>query len=146
MYNADCFHQFGLVNFTFSKLLFYKSTSFILKMVLLPKNINRKFAFRIAFSWMRFSNLDCVKSIQIRSYFWPVFSCIWTEYGDLLRLRRFIQSEYRKIRTRNNSVFGHFSHSIRDLDLEILRLQIRGGRQISVLRELTNFYSSWNHQ
>ena len=39
----------------------------------------------------------CVKSVQIRSYFWSVFFCI--------------QSEYRKIRTRNNSVFGHFSRS-----------------------------------
>ena len=37
----------------------------------------------------------CVKSIQIRSFFWSVYFCI--------------QSEYRKIRTRNNSVFGHFS-------------------------------------
>ena len=25
----------------------------------------------------------CVKSVQIRSYFWPVFCCIRTEYGDL---------------------------------------------------------------
>ena len=40
-----------------------------------------------------------MKSVQIQSYFWSVFSCI--------------QSEYRKIRTRNNSVFGHFSHSIK---------------------------------
>ena len=32
----------------------------------------------------------CVKSVQIRSYFWSVFSCI---------------------RTRNKSVFGHFSRS-----------------------------------
>ena len=23
--------------------------------------------------------------VQIRSFFWSVFSCIWTEYGDLLR-------------------------------------------------------------
>ena len=23
----------------------------------------------------------CVKSVQMRSYFWPVFSCIRTEYG-----------------------------------------------------------------
>ena len=30
-------------------------------------------------------------------FFWSVFSCI--------------QSEYRKIRTRKNSVYGHFSHS-----------------------------------
>ena len=41
--------------------------------------------------------LQSVKSVQIRSYFWSVFSCIWTEYGYL--------------RTRNNSVFGHISFS-----------------------------------
>ena len=38
-----------------------------------------------------------MKSVQIQSYFWSVFFRI--------------QSEYRKIRTRNNSVFGHFSRS-----------------------------------
>ena len=27
----------------------------------------------------------CLKSVQIRSYFWSVFSCIPTEYRDLLR-------------------------------------------------------------
>ena len=40
----------------------------------------------------------CVKSVQIRSFFWSVFCCILTEY--------------RKIRTRKNSVFGHFSCSV----------------------------------
>ena len=50
-----------------------------------------------------------MESVQIRSFFWSVFSCIWTEiYGVNLR----IQSEYRKIRTRKNSVFGHFSRSV----------------------------------
>ena len=39
----------------------------------------------------------CVKSAQIRSFFWSVFSCIRTEY--------------RKIRVRKNSLFGHFSRS-----------------------------------
>ena len=39
----------------------------------------------------------CVKSAQIRSFFWSVFSCI--------------QSKYRKIRTRKNSVLGHFLRS-----------------------------------
>ena len=39
-----------------------------------------------------------MKNVQIRSYFWSVLSCI--------------QSKYRKIRTRNNSVFGHFSRSV----------------------------------
>ena len=41
--------------------------------------------------------VHCAKSIQIRSFFWSVFSCI--------------ESEYREIRTRKNSVFGHFSRS-----------------------------------
>ena len=27
--------------------------------------------------------LHCVKSVQIRSFFWSVFSSIWTEYGDI---------------------------------------------------------------
>ena len=34
----------------------------------------------------------------IRSIFWPIFSCI--------------ESEYRKIRTRKNPVFGHFSRGV----------------------------------
>ena len=34
---------------------------------------------------------QCVKSVQTQSYFWSVFSCIWT---------------------RNNAVFGHFSRSV----------------------------------
>ena len=38
-----------------------------------------------------------MKSVQIWSFFWSEFSCIRTEYG--------------KIRTRKNSVFGHFSRS-----------------------------------
>ena len=42
--------------------------------------------------------LHCVKSVQIRSFSWSVFSCI--------------RPEYRKIQTRKNSVFGHFSRSV----------------------------------
>ena len=37
------------------------------------------------------------KNIRMQSYFWSVFSCI--------------QSKYRKMRIRNNSVFEHFSRS-----------------------------------
>ena len=39
----------------------------------------------------------CVESVQIRSFFWLVFSCIRTEY--------------RNTRTRKNFVFGHFSRN-----------------------------------
>ena len=38
-----------------------------------------------------------MESVQIRSYFWSLFFCILFEY--------------RKIRTRSNYVFGHFSRS-----------------------------------
>ena len=73
------------------------------------------------------------KCPNLRSFFWPVFSRIRTEYGkirsispysvrmrentDQKRLRIWtlfvslrIQSECGKIRTRKNSVFGHFSY------------------------------------
>ena len=43
--------------------------------------------------------LHCLKSVQIRSYF-----------PHLERIRR--DCRYGKIRTRNNSVFGHFSRSV----------------------------------
>ena len=49
----------------------------------------------------------CVKSVQIRSYFWSVFSRI----------------QYRKIRTRNNSVFGHFSRSDRFVESDNLKVE-----------------------
>ena len=41
---------------------------------------------------------NCVKSVQLQSFFWSIFSSIRTEY--------------RKIRTRKNSVFGHYSRSV----------------------------------
>ena len=55
-------------------------------------------------------NSHCVKSIQIRSFFWSVFSRIRTEYGEILRTLR-SQSECGKIRTRKNLIFWHFSSS-----------------------------------
>ena len=32
---------------------------------------------------VKWGNKHCVKSVQIQSYFWSVFSCIRTEYEDL---------------------------------------------------------------
>ena len=70
-------------------------------------------------SWLLFSLLypinffrdcwktNCVKGVQIRSYFSSVFPCI-SLYSDWIRRFTF---EYRKIPTRNYSVFGHFSRS-----------------------------------
>ena len=44
-------------------------------------------------------DIHCVKSVQIWNFFWSIFSCIRSLSG------------YRKIRTRKNFVFGHFSCS-----------------------------------
>ena len=44
------------------------------------------------------------KIAQIRSFVRSLFSCIWTEYGEIGVFLR-IQSECGKIRTRKNSVF-----------------------------------------
>ena len=40
--------------------------------------------------------------------YFPVFGLNTERYGGSLR----IQSEYRKIRIRNNSIFGHFSRNL----------------------------------
>ena len=50
----------------------------------------------------------CVKSVQVWSFFWSVFSRSWTEYGEI----RSTESECGKIRTRKNHVFGNFSRSV----------------------------------
>ena len=63
-----------------------------------------------AFLKMNSTINHCVKSVQIRSYsgtYFPVFGLNTENYGVNLP----IQSEYRKIRTRNNFALGHFSRN-----------------------------------
>ena len=60
--------------------------------------VNNYFVFFKLFPILKFKSLHCLKSIQIRSFFWSLFSRI--------------QTEYEKIRTRKNFVFGHFSRSV----------------------------------
>ena len=86
--------------------------------------------------------IDCVKSVQIRSFLWSVFSHIRTEYGEILRISPYsvrmrentdqkklrislcIQSECGKIRTRKNAVFGRFSHCDISRNLVFMGLKI----------------------
>ena len=49
----------------------------------------------------------CAKNVQIRSFFWSVFSPIWAECGDLFRKSPYSVRQ-GKIRNRK---FGHFSCS-----------------------------------
>ena len=55
----------------------------------------------------------CVKPVQIRSFFWSLFSRIWTEYEKRYKVPFRFQSECGKTVTRKNSVFGHISRSVR---------------------------------
>ena len=81
----------------------------------------------------RFSlTVHCVKSVQIQSFFWSVFSFIRIFLIYYINLR--IQSAYRKIRTRKNSISGLFSRSgiflcnYRIFDFVLLR-ESRGQRK-----------------
>ena len=85
--------------------------------------IKIKQSFRISmidFTMPNVQKKHCVKNVQIRSYFWSVFSCIRTEYGPKITpyldtfhavkvilmtmlAKRLDASEYRKIRTRNKT-------------------------------------------
>ena len=56
-------------------------------------------------------NFVSLKNVQIRSFFCFAFPYILIGYGDLRSKSPYIQSEYRKIRTRKSSVFDHFSCS-----------------------------------
>ena len=56
----------------------------------------------------KISYCHCVKSVQIRRFFWSVLSSIRTEYAASLRTH----SKCRKIWTRKTSLFEHFSLSV----------------------------------
>ena len=81
---------------------------FLVSWILFFRILN--FAFHIMIFVFHILNFHFVKSVQIRSFFWSVFSRIRTEYEEIVFLR--IQSEFMKIRTRKNSVFGHFTRSV----------------------------------
>ena len=70
-------------------------------------------------------NNDCVKSVQIRRYFWFVFSCIRTEY--------------RKIQTINNSVFEHFSRSKWLKRYRNSKYRSRGGSRAAATSKMERF-------
>ena len=61
--------------------------------------------------------VHCMKSVQISSFFWSVFSCIRTKYGDLLG-----QSPYPVRIQENTDLFTQWSSmQYRNQDLVIQR-------------------------
>ena len=70
--------------------------------------------------------IRCVKSVLIRSFFWSVFSCIRTEYGDILRIWRLFTQWFCKIPLVANSepqVILFFSWNLAYLSLDAVVLQ-----------------------
>ena len=67
---------------------------------------------RDAYSFIKsiWVTIHCLKSIQIWSFSGPYFP-VFGLNTDIYRVNLRIQSKYRKIRTKKNSVFRHFSHS-----------------------------------
>ena len=59
--------------------------------------------------WSKYVMYHCLKSVRIRSYFRIfVFSRIWTEYGEILRISPY-SVRMRKNADQNNSEYGHLS-------------------------------------
>ena len=82
----------------------------------MSRNSRSRFSIKNAVLKVFEISIQYVKSVQIRTFFWPVFSLVPTEYGEGterygVSLR--IWSECGRMRTRKNSVFAHFSRSAR---------------------------------
>ena len=58
------------------------------------------------------AGFHCMKSVQIRSFFWSVFSRIRTEYGEIRSISPY-SVEYRKCEPEKTPyLVGHFSRSV----------------------------------
>ena len=97
----------------------FLNTKFRAKMKILKLGTNMPYLITFALEFSKnychnWSEHHCGKCVQIRSFFWSVFSRIRAECGEILRifpLSLRIQSQCGKIRTIKNSLFGHFSRS-----------------------------------
>ena len=54
------------------------------------------------------------KKCLISEIFWSVFSCIWTEYGEMLRISPY-SVQMRENTDQKNSEYEHFSSSVLDV-------------------------------
>ena len=69
----------------------------------------------IAGRWKKIWIMHYVKSVQIRSFFWSVFSRIRTEYGEILHISLY-SVQMRENTDQNNSKYGHFLRSASLMD------------------------------
>ena len=77
---------------------------------------------------------QCVKSVQVRSLFWSVFSLIRTEYREILRMSPYSVRMRGKIRTRKPPYLDTF-HSVIS---ELLETDLRWTTPSKLLRFTSN--------
>ena len=102
-------HCFGAPDWKFTDFIFYTFTFYLIHLIIcacILESLNKIFStfniFERAITVWKVSKYGVISG----PYF-PVLRLNMEIYGVSLR----IQFEYREIRTRNNSVFGHFSRS-----------------------------------
>ena len=65
----------------------------------------------VVFLVLSLLSYHCMKSVQIRNFFWSVFSCIRIEYGDF-HSRSPYSVRMRENTDQKNFLSGHFSRSV----------------------------------
>ena len=84
-----------------------------------------------------------MKSVQLRSYFWSVFH-VFDLNTERYRVSLRTQFEYREIRARTNSIFGHFSRS--DIYQSNKSTQDTKKASYSRLTHFTTMFPSYRNQ
>ena len=79
------FCHFNQQNLIFGKSFYLFSITSQNKITLINLCLITWIDLSVLLRWTVLLQTHCIKSAQIRSFFWSVFSCIRTDYGDLLR-------------------------------------------------------------
>ena len=58
----------------------------------------------------------CVKSVQIRSFFWSAFSRIWTKYGEIIRISPYSVRMRKNTDQKKLLIWTLFTQCIFDVD------------------------------
>ena len=100
----------------------------------------RTLSFKFSFSIYSLFKLNlfsyCVKSVQIRSYFWSIFSCIRTEYGDLRNKSPYSVRMQQNMDQKQLRIWTAFTQCL-------IFAFVSNGSNISVNSLLKNYFHGW---
>ena len=72
----------------------------------------------------RSKKLTLGKECPFWDFFWTVFSCIQTEYGEILHIFPYLVRMWENVDQRN-SEYRHFSHSVNS-NIEVIEYLVEG--------------------